>query len=146
MDEFGTVEVRHASRFKGNEYNNIVLTHQAKQVYYITHPHPNFKNWWVVSKFPPEINPHQYDNYKIGIQDDENVDVYQEDYEGENEEEFRVSDGTGLEDELASLIVELIGEEPGPSNNKKVRKSQRLVERERLNTRVTQEDSGADDF
>ena len=146
MDEFGTVEVRHASRFKGNEYNNIVLTHQAKQVYYITHPHPNFKNWWVVSKFPPEINPHQYDNYKIGIQDDENVDVYQEDYEGENEEEFRVSDGTGLEDELASLIVELIGEEPGPSNNKKVRKSQRLVERERLNTRVTQEDSDADDF
>jgi hypothetical protein len=144
--EHDTVEVKHASRYKGNEYNNIVLAHQAKQVYYMSHPHPSFKNWWVVSRVTPEINPHQYDNYNIGIQDDENVDVYQEDGEGESEEEFRVSDGIGLENELASLVVELISEEPGTSNNKTVRKSQRLIERERLNTRVAQEESDADDF
>jgi hypothetical protein len=29
VDEFGMVEVKHASQYKGNDYNNIVLAHQV---------------------------------------------------------------------------------------------------------------------
>jgi hypothetical protein len=29
VDEFGVVEIKHTSRYKGNEYNNIVLAHQV---------------------------------------------------------------------------------------------------------------------
>jgi hypothetical protein len=39
VDEFRMVEVKHASRYKGNEYNNIVLAHQAHQMYYLRYPH-----------------------------------------------------------------------------------------------------------
>jgi hypothetical protein len=43
VDEFGMVEVKHASRYKGNEYNNIMLAHQAHQVYYLSYPHQSLK-------------------------------------------------------------------------------------------------------
>ena len=147
VDEFGIVEVKHASRYKGNKYDNLVLAHQVKQVYYLTYPHSSFKNWWVVYKVAPEVHPHRYDNYNICVEDDEIGEVYQEDCERENEEEFRVSDGAGLEDELASLIVELIGDEEPDRSNANRRKSQRIIEREeRLNARVAEQDSDADDF
>jgi hypothetical protein len=27
-------------------------------VYYLSYPHPSFKNWWVVYKVCPEMNTH----------------------------------------------------------------------------------------
>jgi hypothetical protein len=35
VDEFGMVEVKHASRYKGNEYNNIILAHQAHLLWHL---------------------------------------------------------------------------------------------------------------
>jgi hypothetical protein len=60
VDEFGMVEVKHASRYKGNEYNNIILAHQAHQVYYLSYPHKSFKTWWVAYKVNPEVHPYRY--------------------------------------------------------------------------------------
>jgi len=109
VDEFGIVEVKHASRYRGNEYNNIVFAHQVKQVYYLSYTHRSFKAWWVVFKVAPEVHPNRYNEYNTSIEDDDIVGVYQE----ENED-FTVSDGIGLEHELASLVGELLSEEPRP--------------------------------
>jgi hypothetical protein len=70
-------------------------------------------------------------------------DVYQEEIEeGEN---FTISDGARLI-ELATRGVEVMEEEPGPSK-KRLRKSQRMIERcEQLNTHVAEADSDADNF
>ena len=152
LDKLGIVEVKHASRYKGNEYNNIVFAHQVKQVYYLSYPHPSLKAWWVVFKVPPEVHPNRYDEYNRSTEDDDIVEVYQEDNEEENED-FTVSDGIGLVHELASLVGELLVDEPGPSTTT-TRKSNRLSEREeeqierekRLNRRVAEEDSDAEDF
>jgi hypothetical protein len=43
VDKFEMVEVKHTSRYKGNEYNNIVLAHQAHQVYYLSYSHQSLK-------------------------------------------------------------------------------------------------------
>jgi hypothetical protein len=58
MDEFWVVEVKHTSQYKGNEYNNSVLTHQADQVYYLSYLNPSLKTWWIVYKVNPEIHPY----------------------------------------------------------------------------------------
>jgi hypothetical protein len=42
VDEFGMVEVKHESCYSGS---NLLLAHQAQQVYYLNYPHPSFKNW-----------------------------------------------------------------------------------------------------
>ena len=86
-------------------------------------------------------------------EDDDFINVYQEEIEGR--QSFTVSDGTGLE-ELATRNVELMPEESGPSK-KRLRKSQRIIEREqratkkqqrreRLDARVVEADSDADNF
>ena len=95
----------------------------------------------------------RYDEYMERHEDDDFINVYQEEIEGC--QSFTVSDGTGLE-ELATRNVELMPEEPGPSK-KRLRKSQRIIEREqratkkqqrreRLDARVAEADSDADDF
>jgi hypothetical protein len=33
-------------------------------VYYLGHPPPRLKNWWVVYKVNPEMYTHRYDEYK----------------------------------------------------------------------------------
>jgi hypothetical protein len=58
VDEFGMVEVKHDSRYSGN---NLLLAHQAQQVYCLSYPHPSFKNWWVFYKVRPEMHTHQYE-------------------------------------------------------------------------------------
>jgi hypothetical protein len=112
-------------------------------VYYLSYPHPSFKNWWVVYKVHPEMQTHQYDEYVEGHKDD---DIYQEEIEVELN--FMVSDGAGLT-ELDIGDVELLDEEADPSN-KRLQKSERLLERqerrERLDACVTEVDSDADDF
>jgi hypothetical protein len=112
-------------------------------VYYLSYPHPSFKNWWVVYKVHPEMHTHQYDEYVEGHKDD---DIYQEEIEVELN--FMVSDGAGLT-ELDIGDVELLDEEADPSN-KRLQKSERLLERqerrERLDACVTEVDSDADDF
>jgi hypothetical protein len=45
VDEFGMVEVKYGSHYL---WSNLLLTHQAQQVYYLSYPHPSFKNWWVI--------------------------------------------------------------------------------------------------
>jgi hypothetical protein len=42
VDEFGMVEVKHESCYLGS---NLLPTHQAQQVYYLSYLHPSFKNW-----------------------------------------------------------------------------------------------------
>jgi hypothetical protein len=69
------MEVKHESRYL---WSNLLLTHQAQQVYYLSCPHPRFKNWWVVYKVCPEIHTHRYDEYVEGHEDD---DIYQEEIE-----------------------------------------------------------------
>jgi hypothetical protein len=114
------VVVKHESRYSGS---NLLLAHQAQQVYYLSYPHPSFKNWWVVYKVRPEMHTRQYDEYIEGHEDD---DIYQEEIEGDLN--FIVSDGAGLTG-LDTGDVELLDEEVGPSN-KCLRKSKRLLERQ----------------
>jgi hypothetical protein len=52
--------VKDESHYSGN---NILLAHQAQQVYYLIYPHQSFKNWWVVYKVNPEMHTHQYEEY-----------------------------------------------------------------------------------
>jgi hypothetical protein len=92
-------------------------------VYYLSYPHPSFKNWWVVYKVRPEMHTHRYDEYVEGHEDD---DIYQEEIEVDHN--FMVSDGAGLT-ELDTGYVELLDEEVGPSK-KCLRKSKRLIERQ----------------
>jgi hypothetical protein len=60
VDDFGMVEVKHESRYTNI---NLLLTHQAQQVYYLSYPHVSLKNWWVVYKVNPEIHTRRYDEY-----------------------------------------------------------------------------------
>jgi hypothetical protein len=92
-------------------------------VYYLSYPHPSFKNWWVVYKVRPEMHTHRYDEYVEGHEDD---DIYQEEIEVDHN--FMVSDGAGLT-ELDTGYVELLDEEVGPSK-KCLRKSKHLIERQ----------------
>jgi hypothetical protein len=78
VDDFGMVEVKHESRYSGS---NLLFTHQAQQMYYLSYPHPSLKNWWVVYKVNPEIHPARYDEYVKRHEDDDVVDVYQEEIE-----------------------------------------------------------------
>jgi hypothetical protein len=87
-----------------------LLAHQAQQVYYLTYPHPSFKNWWIVYKVCPKMDTRQYDECVEGHEDD---DIYQE--EIEVDQNFTVPDGADLA-ELDTGDVELLDEEPGPSN------------------------------
>jgi hypothetical protein len=104
----------------------------------------------VVYKVNPEIHTRRYVEYMKRNEED----VYQEEIEeGEN---FMISDGARLT-ELATRGLEVMEEESGPSKKclrksqgppkKSLQKSQRMIKRrERLNTRVTEADSDADDF
>jgi hypothetical protein len=106
VDELGMVEVKHESRYSGS---NLLLAHQAQQVYYLSYPHSSFKNWWVVYKFYPEMHTRRYNEYIEGHEDD---GIYQE--EIEVDQNFTVSDGAGLT-ELDTGDVELLDEEASPS-------------------------------
>jgi hypothetical protein len=41
-DDFGMVEVKHESRYSGN---NLLFAHQAQRVYYLSYPHESMKHW-----------------------------------------------------------------------------------------------------
>jgi hypothetical protein len=75
VDDFDMVEVKHESRYLDI---NLLLAHQAQQVYYLSYPHPSLKNWWVVYKVNPEMHTHRYDEY---IEGHEDHDIYQEEIE-----------------------------------------------------------------
>jgi hypothetical protein len=111
VDDFGMVEVKHESHYSGN---NILFTHQAQQVYYLSYPHESMKHWWVVFKVNPEMVTHRYDAYMERHGDDDDIHVYLEENEGHQSLSFTVSDRAGLA-ELATRDVELMKEEPGPS-------------------------------
>jgi hypothetical protein len=150
VDEFVMVEVKHASQYKGNEYNNIMLAYQAHQVYYLSYPHQSLKIWGVVYKVNPEVHPYRYNNYNVSTDDTDDDDiVYQEvsDQVDDSDNDNIVSKGVRL-NELASLTLELMVE-PDPSNSKH-QKSTRLLEKqqrvEQLNARVPEDYSDADDF
>jgi hypothetical protein len=106
VDDFAMFEVKHESRYT---CINLLLAHQAQQVYYLSYPHVSLKNWWVVYKVNPEIHTHRYDEY---MERNEEDDVYQE--EIEEHKNFTVSDGARLT-ELATCDVELMEQEQGPS-------------------------------
>jgi hypothetical protein len=108
VDDFAMVEVKHELRYSDS---NLLFKHQAQQVYYLSYPHLNLKNWWVMYKVNSEMHPAQYDEYMERHKDDDVVNVYQEEIEGQ--QSFTVSDGAGLI-ELATHNVDLLQEEPGP--------------------------------
>jgi hypothetical protein len=118
VDDFGMVEVKHESCYIGI---NLLLAHQAQQVYYLSYPHVSLKNWWVVYKVNPEIHTHRYDEY---MERNEEEDVYKE--EIKEHKNFTVSDGARLT-ELATRDVELMEEEQGPSKN--VFKNHKVLQR-----------------
>jgi hypothetical protein len=133
VDNFGMVEVKHESCYS---VNNLLFTHQAQQVYYISYPQESMKNWWVVYKVNLEMDTRRYDAYvKRHDDDDDVVHVYQEEIDVHHC--FTVSDGAGL--------TEL----PDPSK-KRIWKSKHVIERqerhEQLNAHVAEADSNADDF
>jgi hypothetical protein len=82
------LEVKHKSHYSGS---NLLLTHQAQQVYYISYPHPSLKNWWLVYKVNLEMHTHRYDEY---IERHEDDDIYEE--EIKVDQNFTVSDGASL--------------------------------------------------
>ena len=147
-DEFGIVEVKHESRFKGSDYSNVVLAHQAQQVYYLTYPHENLKSCWVVYKINPDVHLLWYYYYNTNNEDDDSVNIYQEEGEQSKNREFTISEDLGL-NEVASLAIDLMAEEPGPSRAR-TRKSQRILEKQQrleiIEQRVAEADSDADDF
>jgi hypothetical protein len=55
--------------------SNHLLANQAQQVYYLSYPHPSFKNLWVIYKVHPKMHTRRYDEYVEGHEDD---DIYQE--------------------------------------------------------------------
>ncbi len=89
------------------------------------------------------MHTRRYDEY---IEEQEDDEIYQE--EIEVDQNFMVSDGAGLV-ELDTSDVELLDEEACPSK-KRIQKSKCLLERqerrERLDARVMEADSDADDF
>jgi uncharacterized protein with NRDE domain len=145
VDDFGMVEVKHESRYSGN---NLLFAHQVQYVYYLSYPHESMKHWWVVYKLNPEMDTHWYDAYVERHDNDNNVHVYQEENEGDQCLHFTVSDGAGLA-ELATRDVELMEDELSPSK-KCLQKSKWLAEKQerhdRLNARVAEADSDVDDF
>jgi hypothetical protein len=112
VDDFGMVEVKHESRYSGN---NLLFVHQVQQEYYLSYPHKSMKNWWVIYKVNPEMNTHHYDEYVERHEDDDIVHVYQEEIEGH--QCFTVSDGVGLA-ELATHDIELMEDIPGHSKKR----------------------------
>jgi hypothetical protein len=68
--DFGMVEVKHECRYSGS---NLLLAHEAQQVYYLSYLHPSLKNWWVIYKVNPEMHTHRYDEY---IERHEDDDIY----------------------------------------------------------------------
>jgi hypothetical protein len=101
-------------------------------MYYLSYPHPSFKNWWVIYKVHPEMHTRRYDEYVEGHEDD---DIYQE--EIEVDQNFMVFHGAGLT-ELDTGDVELLDEETGPSK-KRLQKSKRILKRhERLDAHVAE--------
>jgi hypothetical protein len=135
------VEVKHESHYLGS---NLLLAHQAPQVYYLSYPLSSFKNWWVVYKVRPEMHTHQYDEYVEGHEDD---DIYQE--EIEVDQNFMISDRASLVELDTGDVELLLGEEAGPLN-KHLQKLKHLLKRqerrERLDARVAKADSNADDL
>jgi hypothetical protein len=89
-----------------------LLAHQVQQMYYLSYPHPSFKNWCVVYKVCPEMHTHRYDEYVEGYEDD---DIYQEEIKVDHN--FTVSDGAGLT-EVDTGNVELLDEEASPSEKR----------------------------
>jgi hypothetical protein len=106
------------------------------------------KHWWVVYKVNLEMGTHWYDAYMERHGDDDIVHVYQEENEGDQDLRFTVSDGAGLA-ELATRDVELMEDEPGPSE-KRLQNSKWLTEKQErcewLNARVAEADLDANDF
>jgi hypothetical protein len=80
--------------------------------------------------------------------DDDVVHLNQEENEGDQGLHFTVSDGVELA-ELATCDVDILEDEPCPSK-KRLRKSKRLAKKQewsdRLNARVAEADSDANDF
>jgi hypothetical protein len=120
VDDFSMVEVKYESCYSGS---NLLLAHQAQQVYYLSYPHSIFKSWWVVYKVRPKLHTCRYDEYVEGHEDD---DIYQE--EIQVDQNFTVSDGAGLA-KLDTGDVELLDEEAGPSK-KCLQKSKHFLERQ----------------
>jgi hypothetical protein len=143
VDDFGMVDVKHKSHYS---CNNLLFAHQAQQAYYLSYPHKNIKNWWIVYKVNPKMDTHRYDEYVERHDDDDVVHVYQE--EIERHQSFTVLD-RAEHAELATRDIELMEEELDPSK-KHIRKLKCVTEREerheRLDARVAEADSDADDF
>jgi hypothetical protein len=123
--------------------SNLLLAHQAQQVYYLSNPHLSLKNRWVIYKVNLKMHTHRYDEYVEGHVDD---DIYQEEIEAD--QNFTVSNGAGLA-ELDIGDADLLDEE-ADSLNKHLQKSKYLLERqerhEQLDAHVAEADSDADDF
>jgi hypothetical protein len=90
VNNFGMVEVKHESHYLGT---NLLFTHQAQRVYYLSYPHESMKHWWVVYKVNPEIDTHRYDAYVERHDDDVVIHVYQEENEGHQSLSFTISVG-----------------------------------------------------
>jgi hypothetical protein len=137
VEDFVIVEVKYELHYLGS---NLLLAHQAQQVYYQSYSHPSLKNWRVVYKLNPKMHTHRYDEY---IERHEDDDIYLE--EIKEHQNFMVSDDTGLV-ELATYNIKLLDEEASPSN-KHLQKLKRLLEKyEQLDTLVTEADFDADNF
>ena len=96
------------------------------------------KTWSLVYKISPEVHPLRYDYYNTNNEDDDSVNIYQEDGDQSENREFTISEDLGL-NEVASLAIDLMAEEPSPSRAR-TRKSQRILEN------FVEADSDADDF
>jgi hypothetical protein len=78
-NQFGMVEVRHENRTRA--CNEFVLAHQVDQVYYMSYPCRDLKDWWVVYKVNPRERIHIADDqvyYQRNLQEGFE-EIYQED-------------------------------------------------------------------
>ena len=162
VDNFGMVEVKHGSKLQGQA--NVVLAHQAEQVYYLPYPHPSLHAWWVAFKVNPQVLPPGDEGY---IEEDDH-DVFQEgtfekersDDDDDDNDDSRVAEGDALAFQVADGdALELLHEEARdlieePTRQRKrpaTKKSKRIKEMARLKKqvsmqRVIEAESDADDF
>lgn len=151
VDDFGMVEVKHSSRLQGHD--NIVLAHQAEQVYYLSYPHPSLRAWWVAFKVNPHVFPPGDDAYMEKEPGDDDNNVFQEASQTDEDEpnaigqQFHVDAGEDLE-LVGNNEIELM-EEPRPKwKRAPVRKSIRIqrLQESVIRQRVNEAESDADDF
>lgn len=79
QNQFGMVEVKHDVLTRGCD--KFILAYQVEQVYYMSYPCTDLKDWWVVYKVNPRERPYSLNDvaYRESHLEEEVDNIYQDD-------------------------------------------------------------------